>query len=328
MDNYGRHPVRHFLAESVILADNEFGAKSSPPKIQQENMARRPVQAEAPQPAKFSEGELRAGIVRLNKRVAAIEGFDPNSVQSQFDDPGLEALKASIADALDRTFGNDTVERRRYGNAADFDTGPISMYERTSIQEVRTSVKASRDRNLALLKQAIASLEEQLEEMGETEERAGSEEPISRTPSRKIFVVHGHDEGARETVARFIERIGFEPIILHEQANRGRTIIEKVEAHGDVDFAVVLLTPDDVGGTSPEALRPRARQNVILELGYFVGLLSRARVCALRKGDLEIPSDYAGVVYQPFDDHGAWKTALARELQDVGYEVDWNKVMR
>jgi predicted nucleotide-binding protein len=90
----------------------------------------------------------------------------------------------------------------------------------------------------------------------------------------------------------------------------------------------VLLTPDDVGGTSPEALRPRARQNVILELGYFVGLLSRARVCALRKGDLEIPSDYAGVVYQPFDDHGAWKTALARELQDVGYEVDWNKVMR
>lgn len=292
-------------------------------------MARRPAQAEAPQQAKFSEGELRAGIVRLNKRVAAVEGFDPNSVQSQFDDPGLEALKASVADALDRTFGNNTVERRRYGNATDFDTGPLNMYERTSIQEVRSAVSASRDRNLALLRQAVASLEEQLEEMGAAaEDRAGGDEQVARAPSRKIFVVHGHDEGARETVARFIERIGFEAIILHEQANRGRTVIEKVEAHGDVGFAVVLLTPDDVGGTSPEALHPRARQNVILELGYFVGLLSRARVCALRKGDVEIPSDFAGVVYQPFDDHGGWKAALARELQEVGYDIDWNKVMR
>ncbi|QPI73859.1 nucleotide-binding protein [Sphingobium sp. Cam5-1] len=292
-------------------------------------MARRPAQAEPLHAARLSEAELRVGIARLNKRVVALEGFDPNTVQNQFDDPGIEALKASIADALDRTFGNNTVERRRYRNAAEFDTGPINMYQDTSIQEVRHAVKASRDRNLALLKQAVSSLEEQLEELGtDAGDRAGNNDEVARSPSRKIFVVHGHDDGARETVARFIERIGFEAIILHEQANRGRTVIEKVEAHGDVGFAVVLLTPDDVGGQSAEALNQRARQNVILELGYFIGLLTRERVCALRKGDVEIPSDFAGVVYQTFDEGGGWKTALARELQDVGYDVDWNKVMR
>jgi len=265
----------------------------------------------------------------LSKRVAAVESFDPASVREQFGDPGLEGLRASIADALDRTFGSNTVERRRYRLASEFSTGGVSVYHETPLNEVHEAVRQSRDRNLALLRQAVASLEEQLEELdGQAEDRAGNDEPVARAPSRKIFVVHGHDEGARETVARFIERIGFEAIILHEQANRGRTVIEKVEAHGDVGFAVVLLTPDDVGGVSPEALHPRARQNVLLELGYFIGLLSRARVCALRKGEVEIPSDFAGVVYQPLDDHGAWKTALARELQDAGYDIDWNKVMR
>ena len=140
--------------------------------------------------------------------------------------------------------------------------------------------------------------------------------------------MHGHDEFAREAVARFLERIGFEPIILHEQANQGRTIIEKVVAHGDVGFAVVLLTPDDEGCKKGEVAKPRARQNVLLELGYFVGRLGRERVCALKRGDIDLPSDFAGVVYEPFDNSGAWRSALGRELKAVGYDIDWNKVMQ
>jgi predicted nucleotide-binding protein len=101
---------------------------------------------------------------------------------------------------------------------------------------------------------------------------------------------------ARQSVARFVERIGFDAIILSEQANQGRTIIEKIEAHGDVGFAVVLLTPDDVGGKAADSLRPRARQSVLLELGYFIVKLGRERVCTLAKGNLEIPTDFAGVV--------------------------------
>lgn len=103
------------------------------------------------------------------------------------------------------------------------------------------------------------------------------------TPSRDVFVVHGHDEGARESVARLVERLGLGAIILHEQSNAGRTIIEKFEASSEVGFAVVLLTPDDVGYPRDKSDQAayRARQNVIFELGYFMGKLGRKRVAAL-----------------------------------------------
>ncbi len=145
---------------------------------------------------------------------------------------------------------------------------------------------------------------------------------------RRVFVVHGHDGEPREAVARFLESLDFDVVILHEQANRGRTIIEKFEEHADVGFAVVLLTPDDVGSSATdERRRARARQNVILELGYFLGRLGRSRVVALMRGDLEIPSDVLGVVYTPYDNAGAWKLALAHELIAAEYEVDLKRVM-
>lgn len=146
--------------------------------------------------------------------------------------------------------------------------------------------------------------------------------------SNKVFIVHGHDEGAREAVARFLSSIGFDPIILHEQANRGRTVIEKVEANSEVGFAVVLLTPDDVGCAKGGTPEPRARQNVLLELGYFLGRLGREKVCALKRGEVDIPSDFAGVVWETIDAGNGWKQALGRELQAAGHQIDWNKVMR
>jgi predicted nucleotide-binding protein len=134
--------------------------------------------------------------------------------------------------------------------------------------------------------------------------------------SKKVFVVHGHHKEAKETVARFIDGLGLESIILHERPNEGRTLIEKFEVHADVGFAVVLLTPDDVGApaTEPTKLNKRARQNVILELGYFAGKLGRSRVCALYKAGVEIPSDFQGVVYIELDPHDAWRMKLAQEL--------------
>lgn len=152
---------------------------------------------------------------------------------------------------------------------------------------------------------------------------------LMKSKSNKIFIVHGHDGEARETVARFLGSIGLDPIILHEQANRGRTIIEKVEANSDVSFAVVLLTPDDLGKAKNEIdLEPRTRQNVLLELGYFIGKLGRENVCALKRGEVEIPSDFAGVVWEAMDGGNGWKTALGRELDAAGHNIDWNKVMK
>ena len=143
-----------------------------------------------------------------------------------------------------------------------------------------------------------------------------------------VFLVHGHDEAARETVRGFLTKLGIETIILHEHANEGRTIIEKFEAKSSIaQFAVVLLTPDDEGRAVGGDLRPRARQNVILELGYFAAKFGRKGVCALMKGDIEVPSDYHGVVYLDLDGKGAWRLELAREMKAAGIEVDMNKAV-
>lgn len=135
----------------------------------------------------------------------------------------------------------------------------------------------------------------------------------------KVFVVHGRDDAVKHEVARFLERIGLEATILHEQPNGGRTLITKFqEVAKDVTFAVVLMTPDDVGALAGEAQRPRARQNVVLELGFFLGKMPAGRVCALVKGDLDRPSDYDGVAYISLDANGGWKTQLMRELMHAG----------
>jgi predicted nucleotide-binding protein len=156
------------------------------------------------------------------------------------------------------------------------------------------------------------------------------EEMVStRSESRKVFVVHGHDGEAKQAVARFLERLDLEPIILHEQTNRGRTIIEKFEAHSDVAFAVVLLTPDDLGQSAVAETwvpKPRARQNVIFELGFFFAKLGRRNVCALYRGEVELPSDLGSVMYVPYDDHDGWKTKLAKEIKEAGINVDLNRV--
>lgn len=153
--------------------------------------------------------------------------------------------------------------------------------------------------------------------------------PFTNVDLKKVFVVHGRDNGTKETVARFIEQQGLQPVILHEQPSRGMTIPEKLDANSDVGFAVILLTPDDLGRAKSDAEeKPRARQNVVLELGYFLGRLGRDKVCALLKDTVELPSDYGGGVYVPWDDAGAWKMELAKEMQAAGYQIDFNKVIK
>lgn len=144
-----------------------------------------------------------------------------------------------------------------------------------------------------------------------------------------VFVVHGHDEQAKESTARFIEKLGLNAVILHEQANEGQTIIEKLEKHTNAAYAVVLFTPDDVGASasSPENLQPHARQNVLVELGYMAAKIGRNRVCVLRKGEVEVPSDFLGVLYIDIDAAGAWRLTLAKELKVAGLKVDLNEAL-
>ena len=155
-----------------------------------------------------------------------------------------------------------------------------------------------------------------------------SENP-PRTFGDEVFIVHGHDEAAKYAVARFVAKFDIEPIILDEQVNRGQTIIDKFEEHADkAGFAIVLLTPDDVGASKDgtDEPKPRARQNVILELGYFLYGLGRERVCVLYKEGVELPSDIHGILYVLMDNSDGWQLKLGQEMQAAGLPVDLNKL--
>jgi predicted nucleotide-binding protein len=166
-------------------------------------------------------------------------------------------------------------------------------------------------------------------EVGGVEFTKLSAKPTFAVSPDEIFIVHGRDDPVKIEVARLIERAGLKAVILHEQANEGRTIFEKFEKHGAAaGFAVVLLTPDDVGGLNSNVLQPRARQNVIGEMFWFAGKLGRERICALKKDEIELPSDFLGVVYTKMDHEGAWKAQLLKELEAAGYKIDWGRAMR
>ncbi len=291
-------------------------------------MARRPPSPQIPQRATLSAEQMQRGVDRLRRVLAAVEEFDP-SAMTEGHPPELAALEQRVKEAIEKTFDPGTTQYRRFIGAGDIAYSAMFFVmdgPPTPLSEYTQGASKNKRDSIALLGEAIRSLGEDLVEA--TPVTAVEVKSAAKfTLSRDIFVVHGHDEGARESVARFLEKLGFRPIILHEQANRGKTIVEKVEAHSNVSFAVVLLTPDDVGGKSGAELGPRARQNVILELGYFIGLLGRERVCALKRGDVEVPTDFAGIVYVAFEEGSDWRHGLAKELRAAGHVVDWNIVM-
>jgi len=150
----------------------------------------------------------------------------------------------------------------------------------------------------------------------------GQTPPVARN-KRNVFIVHGRDNEAKQEVSRFIDSIGLKAIILHEQANSGMTIIEKIEHYaGEADFALVLYTPCDQGrGYHETKMHPkdRARQNVVFEHGYLMAKLGRENVCALVKGTIETPNDISGVVYVPLE--GAWQKEIVKELRACGYTI-------
>jgi predicted nucleotide-binding protein len=257
---------------------------------------------------------MEAGIERLENALQLARKIDPGRVSRT--DPlfTLRPTILAIETAVSETFGTSSTDYKRFADASNF------FFSMLAPEQIPLKAEQFRSRATQTLEAAIALLRSRLETQ-EAEAVLGPSAPT--TFSNRIFIVHGHDDGAREAVARFLQSLGFEPVILHEQANRGRTIISKFrDEANEVGFAVVLLTPDDevAGG------KKRARQNVVLELGFFLGVLGPERVAAIIKGAVDLPSDYEGVVYIPFD--AEWKIQLGKELEAAGYAIDWNLVMR
>ena len=215
------------------------------------------------------------------------------------------------------------------GNAQEFST--IRHSSRVADQEHhRRAYRSGLNRASAILKSMITEIDRWWTNDAQTSLKTDLPNTNEASISERVFVVHGRDEATTHTVARYIEGLGLEVVILREQPNEGRTIIEKFEEYAEtVGFAVILGTPDDVGSLAdePDNLRPRMRQNVVFELGYFTRALGRKRVCVLLKGDVERPSDYDGVIYIPLDDSEGWKLRLATELKAGGLPVDMNRLV-
>ena len=206
--------------------------------------------------------------------------------------------------------------QKKYPNSSLLWTSPFIFNEDES------SVRNISDR-------VFKECKSQLQEITSKSEAPTPNKPQTPMDKSKVFIVHGHDDAAKEAVARFVEKIGFEAIILHEQASSGNTIIEKIEEYTNVGFGIVLYTPCDVGalqGQEKDDLKPRARQNVVFEHGYLIGKIGRENVCALVKGNIETPNDISGVVYIKMEGEKEWKYKVADEMKESGYNVDLTKI--
>ena len=256
-------------------------------------------------------------IKRLRRELDSI----PELKQLRHGSPKFEKWRRDTQVALTNTFGDKSRHIQDF-NRVEYWTWDVDAYE-----ERKAYVKGL-DSAASVLESMIGEIEEYWEDEQQTSPSPAAQEN-ERTNTNEVFVIHGRNEGTRALVARFLEQLNLKPVILDEQSNQGLTIIEKFERHAQVGFAVALLTPDDTGSLQGDEsnLNPRARQNVIFELGFFIGQLGREGVCALTKGNVEIPSDYAGVVYIPLDDSGAWKFQLVRELKAAGFDVDANRAL-
>lgn len=263
--------------------------------------------------------EAAQGIVLIDRLLA-----DANALLGQ---PAVTADELSRWDLLAenllaKVFGSNSPNVTAVRDAGGFGAFSLRSTERDFERHRRTQL-TSKIAALDGLRELLTT-EIQLQEVGVAEL---SQAKAVAPPKHTVFLVHGHDERYLHEAARLLERLGLKTIVLREQASRGYTIVEKFEAFSDVGFAVVLLTGDDRGGTSSapwEEQKPRARQNVVFELGYFIGRLGRQRVCVLYESGVEIPSDYSGVLYVPLDASSVWRLLVAKELSAAGFSVDLN----
>lgn len=274
--------------------------------------------------ASLNAEQMKSAVKKIDRRISDLEGFDIDSIRERWD-PAIEALEKKVNSTLQETLGHDSIEYDEY-SITSLDTLPLIMGGGPDpLHKVHAGYREGIERESLKLKTLRDILQERIDDSGESP-ATQAVAAKARENTRHVFVVHGHDNGLKETVARYLSQLELKPIVLHEMPNEGKTIIEKFEKHSDVDFAVVLFTPDDVAYPADDSLKskPRARQNVVLELGFFMGTLGRNRVCVLYSEGIELPSDYAGVLYLPLDSGGAWRFLLAKEIRSCGIPVDLN----
>lgn len=238
----------------------------------------------------------------------------------RLDNNAFSAWKHSTQNLIARTVGED------------------SFYYKSFLEQVTENFKSHVDVGMGILSFLKKELEsgfldpEPIKDLiSEMDSNDKTKTPsVAKVGGSKVFVVHGHNEEALLKIEKFLQKLQLDSVILKEEPSKGLTIIEKfLEFSDQAGFAIILLTPDDRGGRESDPYEkqlPRARQNVILEFGFFLGRLGREHICVLRQQNVEIPSDYNGVVFIPFDESGAWQIDLAKEMRKAGLDINLNQL--
>ena len=241
-----------------------------------------------------------------------------NHLLQFFNKDDFNSWRSYMSEFLKQAFDNPENE---YKESFDSAGVPLMYTNLTDFHQVAIDELKAKILNLRNLKQKLELIPCEVKEDMNT---------VIKCDSKRIFIVHGHDTALKETVARILEKLDLNPIILHEQKNNGKTIIEKFESNADnCGFAVILLTADDWGypiEKNDNSKRHRARQNVVFEMGFFMGKLGRDRVFLLLDNDVEKPGDLDGIIYHPTNNE-TWKYDLVKELKSSGYNVDANKLL-
>ncbi len=231
--------------------------------------------------------------------------------------PEFKAWHSKTMRFLTNKYGENSVE------VGEFKKLPFAPRSYISSVPHDNSIECLRDLKATIIVLKDYLMEESVENV---DEKSKCKSEFSVVSHDKVFIVHGHNGELKEAVARLLEAQDIEAIILSEQVNQGKTIIEKFEEYSDVGAAIALFTKDDYGrkkGTEEDM--PRARQNVVFEAGYFMGKLGRNRVVIIAEKGIEMPSDLQGVVYT---DKETWKIDVCRELKAMNYSIDFNKMFR
>lgn len=278
--------------------------------------AREPAGAHHP-PANRREAQMNVSLQQACDMLSRAQ--DPNEIGRTASD--IARWRMRVATDLGTIFGDDSPQVKKFeGISFDIyiDEGSVQIATNRAVGEA-VSLLGGLQKRIEFQMQAITTAKQ-------TDTPIPSSTVTTPSVHNRVFVVHGHAHNLKNAVARFIDAVGLDAIVLHERPNQGRTIIEKFENEAArVDLAVVLCTADDLaesakaaeasgnvdGNISLDRLKDRARQNVIFELGYFVAKLGRGRVVLISDAGVELPSDLAGVIYSARKN---WQNELMREM--------------
>lgn len=258
----------------------------------------------------------KIGIQLMKKQIKKAEVLLANR---PIDTSYHTAWENTTKDYLIKTFGSKSQNVNAVINASS----SVGLYMGMSDEKFEEHVTSKTENQIKMLQSCIEQLETEIE-LFKGKEKIDEKIKMEKVSSSKIFIVHGRDNEMKREVQILTDRAELDGIVLHELPDRGRTIIDKlIQESEEACYVIALLSPDDeiVNGSS------RARQNVILEIGYFLGKLGKERVRLLKRGDVEIPSDLHGILFENYDSEGNWRMKILKEMKAVGIKINIEKVL-